>query len=151
MGRERRDGLGAMGRRLVAPVTIRLALGLVLVLLASPAWAQNWDGWFHVSWGPEPEGKTPTPRIEAFVRNDSPYRVTDVQLEVEGLSAGQRSVGQRVAWALGDIEPGGESSFVIEAIPGAASYRIRVTSFDVVSAETTQRSPAGRDAGGTSF
>lgn len=138
-------------RRLVAPVMIRLALALFLVLLASPAWAQNWDRWFHVSWGPEAEGKTPTPRIEAFVRNDSPYRVTDVQLEVEGLSGDQRSVGRRVAWALGDIEPGGESSFVTEAMPGAASYRIRVISFDVVSAETTQPSPAGSEAGRTSF
>lgn len=68
-------------------------------------------------------------REEASVRNDLPYRVTDVQLEVEGLSADEHSVGRRVVWALGDIEPGGESSFVTEAMPGAVTYR-SITAFD---------------------
>lgn len=68
------------------------------------------------------------------MRNDSPYRVTDVRLEVEGFSANRDRVGQRVVWALGDIEAGGESSFVTEAIPGAVTYRITVISFDLVSA-----------------
>jgi len=117
---------------------IYLAAVLALVALASPARGADWDRWFHVSWGPEPEGKTPTPRIEASVRNDSPYRVTDVQLEVEGLGADKRLVGRRVVWALGDIEPGGESSFVTEAMAGAVTYRITVTSFDLVSVGSTR-------------
>jgi hypothetical protein len=137
MGRGRRDGLGTVGRRVVAMKTY-VALGLTLVVLTSPAWGQNWDRWFRVSWGPEAEGKTPTPRIEASVRNDSPYRVTDVELEVVGLGADQHSVGQRFVWALGDIDPGGESSCVTEAMPGAATYRITVISFDIVSAEPTR-------------
>jgi len=116
---------------------IHLALALALLALSSPTWAADWDGWFHVSWEPEPEGKTPTPRIEGFVRNDSPYRVTDVQLEVEGLGADKRSVGRRVVWALGDIESGRQSSFVIEAMPGAVTYRISVSAFDVVSTDPT--------------
>jgi hypothetical protein len=138
MGRGRPDGLGTVGRWLVVAMRTYLALGLVIVVLASPAWGQDWDTWFRVSWGPEADGKTPTPRIEASVNNDSPYRVTDVQLEVEGLSADQHSVGQRVVWALGDIDSGGESSFVAERIPGAVTYRIRVISFDIVSAESTR-------------
>ena len=100
---------------------IHLALVLALLALASPSRAADWDRWFHVSWEPEPEGKTPTPRIEGLVRNDSPYRVTDVQLEVEGLTPDERSAGRRVVWALGDIEPGGESSFVTEAMDGAVT------------------------------
>jgi hypothetical protein len=100
-----------------------------------------------VSWGPEANAKTPTARIEASVHNDSPYRVTDVELEVEGLSADQHSVGQRFVWAVGDIDPGSESSFVTEAIPGAATYRITVVSFDIVSAEPpAMRTPNGRRA-----
>lgn len=117
---------------------IHLAVLLALVALASPAWGADRGGWFHVSWGPEPEGKTPTPRIAASVRNDSPYRVTDVQLEVEGLNTDEQSVGRRVVWALGDIESGGESSFVFEAMPGAVTYRMSVTAFDVVLAEPTR-------------
>jgi len=96
---------------------------------------QNYDGWFRVSWEPEPEGATPTPRIEAVVHNDSRYRVTDVQLRVEGLNADNHEVGQRVVWALGDIAPSGETSVVAESIPGAVNYRITVVSFDLVSVE----------------
>jgi len=112
---------------------IHLALVLALVVLAAPAWGADLDRWFHVSWGPAPHGNTPNRRIQASVRNDSPYRVTDVQLEVEGLTPDERSAGRRVVWALGDIEPGGESSFVTEAMDGAVTYRITVTSFDLVS------------------
>lgn len=88
---------------------IHLAAALALVALASSAWGADRGGWFHVSWGPEPEGKTPTPRIAASVRNDSPYRVTDVQLEVEGTQH-RRTVrgparrvgarGHRVGWRV---------------------------------------------------
>jgi hypothetical protein len=85
MGRGRRDGLGVVGRRLGVAMRTYLALGLVLVVLTSPARGQSWDRWFRVSWGPEANAKTPTARIEASVHNDSPYRVTDVELEVEGL------------------------------------------------------------------
>jgi len=120
-------------RWLVAAMRGCLVLGLVLGILTSPARGQDWDRWFRVSWGPEANGKTPTARIEGSVHNDSPYRVTDVELAVEGLSADQHPVGQRFVWALGDIAPGSESSFVTEAMPGAVTYRITVVSFDIVS------------------
>src|SRR5438105_3316768 len=73
--------------------------------------------------------------IEPIVHNDSRYRVTDVQLRVEGLNADNHEVGQRVVWALGDIAPSGETSVVAERIPGAVNYRITVVSFDLVSVE----------------
>ena len=117
---------------------IHLALALTVLVLTTPVWGAELGRWFHASWGPEPESNTPTPRIQASVWNDSPYRVTDVQLEVEGLTADDRSVGRRVVWALGDIESGGESSFVIEAMDGAVTYRITVTSFDLVSVGSTR-------------
>lgn len=97
---------------------ISLALGLVLVLTTA-AWGQSRDvgpnAWFRVSWAAEVNGSTPTPRIQASVHNDSPYRVTDVRLRGEGLDADNHLVGQRSAWALGDIEPGGDTSFVVES------------------------------------
>ena len=43
------------------------------------------------------------------------------------------AVGRRFAWVLGDIVPGGESPFVVDAVRGAAGYRITVVSFSVVS------------------
>jgi hypothetical protein len=76
MGRERRDGLGAVGRRLGAAMRTYLALGLILVVLTSPAQGQNWDRWFRVSWEPEANGKTPTARIEASVHRQRPSKTT---------------------------------------------------------------------------
>lgn len=115
---------------------ISLVFGLVLVL-STAAWGQGRDqrpaGWFRVSWAPQENSATPTPRIQASVHNDSPYRVTSVRLRVEGLDAESHPVGQRSAWALGDIAPGGDTTFVVESMPGATTYRITVVSFDLVS------------------
>ena len=130
---------GASPRRHVGLVVVALriyvALGFGLVLMAAAAWGQNRDrvpnDLFHVTWAPRALGVAPT--IEGHVHNDSTLRVTDVRLQVEGLDADSRPVGQRFAWALGDIVPGGETSFVIETIPGAVNYRITVISYDVVS------------------
>jgi len=112
-----------------------LAFGLALVLMTTAAWGQSHDqspnGWFRVSWEPRPYG--PPSTIEGNVYNTSPYRVTDVRLRVEGLDAGNHPVGQSLAWAIGDIVPGGETSYVVEAIPGAVNYRVTVLSFDVIS------------------
>ena len=112
-----------------------IALTLALMLPTTVAWGQDRDrpanDSFHVSW--EPETGPVTSRIEGRVHNDSRFRVTDVRLQVEGLNADGQPVGRTFAWALGDIGPGGETSFVVEGVRGAVTYRIAVDSFDVVS------------------
>ena len=115
---------------------VLLAFGLVLALTTSAAWAQTsaapTDGWFHASWQPRP-GDLPF-TIEGQVHNNSPYRVTDVRLQVEGLDAANHAVGEVYTWAIGDIMPGGETSYVADSIPGAVAYRVTVVSYDLVSA-----------------
>ena|SRR3989442_9593019 len=71
--------------------------------------------------------------MEGRLHNDSGFRVTNVRLQIDGLDAEGRAVDRRFTWAFGDIAPGGETSFLFEAMPGAVSYRIAVDSFDVVS------------------
>jgi hypothetical protein len=111
-----------------------LTLTLGLVLLATAAWAQTGEhpaqSWFRVSWAPT-DGVVST--IKGSVFNESPYRVTDVRLEVEGLDADRHSVGRVLAWAFGDIAPGHETFFAAEPLPGAVTYRITVVSYDIVS------------------
>ena len=87
--------------------------------------------WFRVSWSPPTAGTVA--RIKGNVFNDSPYTVTDVRLQIEGLDAEHRAVGRRLAWAFGDIVPGGKTSFAAEPLPGAVSYQITVVSYDLVS------------------
>jgi|KBSSwiStaDraftv2_1062776.scaffolds.fasta_scaffold474186_2 hypothetical protein len=112
-----------------------LCLGLALVLATAVAWGQDrrqpaGDS-FRVTWQPRATGVVPT--IEGRVHNASLVWVTDVRLQVDGLDPEGHGVGRRFAWVLGDIVPGGESSFVVDAVRGAAGYRITVVSFSVVS------------------
>src|SRR6267142_3103513 len=111
------------------------------MLVATAAWGQAQrpaTDAFRVSWDRETDPVDR--RIEGRVHNDSPFRVTDVRLDVQGLDAGGRPVGRTFAWALGDIAPGGDSSFVTEAVPGAVTYRITVVSYDVVSGPVARES-----------
>jgi len=125
-------------RTVMAVTTRALAFALGLVLLTMPAWGQARQTgeqaaqrWFRVSWAPPTEGVVSS--IKGSVFNDSPYRVTDVRLQVEGLDPDRQPVGQTLVWAFGDIAPGGETSFVAEPVPGAVSYWITVVSYDLVS------------------
>ena len=125
-------------RTVMAVTTRALAFALGLALLTMPAWGQAGQTgeqaaqrWFRVSWAPPTEGVVSS--IKGSVFNDSPYRVTDVRLQVEGLDPDRQPVGQTLVWAFGDIAPGGETSFVAEPVPGAVSYRITVVSYDLVS------------------
>ena len=121
----------------VLAMSAAIALALALMPPTTAAWGEDRgrpaNEAFHVSWepGPNPQMR----RIQGRVHNDSRFRVTDVRLQVEGLDANTQPVGRTFAWALGDIGPGGETSFVVESMPGAATYRITVDSFDVVSVE----------------
>jgi len=113
------------------------ALGVVLMLAVSTtASAQNFGGssaqWFHVRW--EHRGYGAVPVIEGYVQNDSPFWVTNVRLQIDGVDGGGRPVAQAFGWTFGDIAPGGATAFVVETMPRAVDYRISVSSFDVVSA-----------------
>jgi hypothetical protein len=115
----------------------RVAVGLLLVLavLTPAAWAQDFgrssDQQFRVSW--EARSYSPAPSLEGYVHNDTLYRVSNVRLRVEGFDAERRPVGERFIWAFGDIAPNNRSYFVAPSVPRAATYRITVASFDVVS------------------
>ena len=112
-----------------------LGLGAALVLTMTVAWGQGRgqpaSESFRVTWQPRATGVVPT--IEGRVYNASLAWVTDVRLQVEGLDPEGHAVGRRFTWVLGDIVPGGESSFVVDTVRGAAGYRITVVSFSVVS------------------
>jgi len=112
-----------------------LGLGAVLMLVATVASAQDGvsavPGAFRVSLGGEQHPVAG--RIVGQVHNDSSLRVTDVRLEILGFDTNRHAVGSRLAWAFGDLVPGGETSFAFEPMPDASSYQIRVISYDVVS------------------
>src|SRR3989442_6014982 len=117
----------------ISPISI--TVGLALILLATATSAQNFarpsDQWFRVSWGPRTYGVVPA--IEGRVHNDSDFWISNVRLRVEGLDAGRRPVRELFAWTFGDIAPGGQGYFLVQTVPGAATYRIPVSPVDVGS------------------
>ena len=120
-----------------------IAFGLALLPLLPMTGSAQSDArvasrWFRVSWAPSADDARPVfdgapSLIRGNVLNDSPYRVTNVRLEIEGLSTDNRSVGRTFVWGVGDIAPGGSTYFAVEPIPGSVSYRATVVSWDLVS------------------
>ena len=111
---------------------VRFDVGLILMPTA--AWGQDQPaatGAFRVTW--QPQTHPVASRMEGRVHNESRFPVTNVRLQIEGFDGDSRPVGRTSAWAIGDIAPGGETSFVFEAMPGGIIYQIKVYSFDVVS------------------
>jgi len=107
------------------------AFALVVALVPATGWGQGGprSNWFRVSWHPGLVAST----IEGSIDNTSPYRAVDVRLQIEGLDAANRRIGERLVWAGGDITPGGTTSYFAATIPGAVSYRVTVFSFELVS------------------
>ena len=132
-GVRNRQGRRRRGRGAVA--SLALACAIILGGLAAEARGQNPDrpalSSFRVNWNHR--ATSIGQAIVGSVSNTSTVRVTDVRLRVEGLNSAGNSVGVSFVWALGDIPPASETSFVAESIPGAADYRISVESFDLVS------------------
>ena len=113
-----------------------LAVGLGLLTLLPTVGSAQSDGrgarWFRVTWALSPDSLIGS-RISGDVLNDSPYRVTNVRLQIEGLDSDSAAVGRTSAWVFGDIRPGGRTFFAAEPIPGSVSYRVNVVSWDLVS------------------
>jgi hypothetical protein len=114
---------------------LTLVVLLIIAVSVTVAWAQNFGGspapWFHVTWNEHRYG--PVLKIEGYVQNASPFRVTNVRLEIDGLDGGGRSVARASGWTFGDIAPGDRGYFSAPAIAGATTYQITVSSFDVIS------------------
>jgi hypothetical protein len=117
------------------PIVLGVALMLLGVIGSPGAEDREASRWFSVSWTPATDGTIA--RIRGQVRNTSSYRVTNVRLQIDGLNSDNGPAGRKLAWAIGDIEPGGTTFFSIEPIPGSASYQIRVISWDLVSGPET--------------
>ena len=94
------------------------------------------DSAFRVTW--QRREYSVTPALEGRVENASRFRVNAVRLRVEGFDGAGHPVGETATWVFGSIPAGGQGHFVVRTIPGAATYRITVATFDRVSREEPQ-------------
>lgn len=105
------------------------ALGAVLVR-ARDALGQNFgpgraDDYFRFEW--RKTGRT----ISGYVYNSSNRWAARVQLLVEGVDRSGKVVNKTTTWVAGGI-PANNRAFFEVAVPEAASYRLRVLSYEWV-------------------
>ena len=117
-------------------LTIRPALLLfVLLALAPSVYAQGahpiLEG-FRIEWDRRTDGWR-RPGIDGYLYNDSTYRIGNVRLRVEILDGSKSVVGERFAWVLGDVTPGGRAYFTLPPPPAGQDYRITMESYNVIA------------------
>jgi hypothetical protein len=111
-----------------------LALALGVTLSGSPAAAQNFGstGWaFSVEAGPRTFARAPA--VEGYLYNGGLSYVTNVRLRVEVLGADGKAVAAASGWMIGDLASHGRGYFMVPVPTAGATYRVTVTSFDVIS------------------
>jgi len=109
---------------------------MLLLAVSSPAQQESRpDGFLRVQWHvvelPEPIHI----RLEGYVYNTSPLRVTDVRLHVVERDSAAHAVGEAWGWVFGDVPAGGSAYFAIPLQTAADSYDVVVVSFDPVARE----------------
>jgi hypothetical protein len=69
------------------------------------------------------------PAIDGYVYNNGMQTADRMTLQIEGLDASGKVVGNSTVWVLGTVPKGGRAYFGA-SVPEATSYRVQVLSFD---------------------
>jgi hypothetical protein len=91
----------------------------------------GWERHFSVTWESGQHGNSQV--VSGYVTNTSPYDLANVRVLVEALDAGGQVVEQRVGYLPGELRGGGRLYFEMP-IASAATYRVRVFSYDRMEA-----------------
>ena len=112
-----------------------VVLGLMAILLTASGSAaavsysqESLDQRFRIEFQVTPGQSRPV--ISGYVYGQySGMSATHMQLAIERLDAGGQVIGQSTTWVLGEVPPGNRAYFTTRVEP-AASYRVRIISFD---------------------
>src|SRR5206468_2855331 len=80
------------------------------------------------------------PKVEGYVYNQAMRTADRMRLQIERLDASGKVVGSSTVWVFGTVRPDGRAYFSA-SVPEAASYRVRVPSFDWKSDGGGARNP----------
>jgi hypothetical protein len=114
---------------------IGVAVGLVAVLwtasvsAATVPYSQEWlDQRFKIEFQVTPGPSRSV--LSGYVYGQySGLSAAHMQLEIERLDANGQVIGRSTTWVLGEVPPGNRAYFTTRVEP-AATYRVRVLSFD---------------------
>jgi hypothetical protein len=118
----------------VVHVVAASALVLGVVFFDAPAAAQNFGTpgrAFRIEAAPGTFARAPV--VEGYVYNDGLYDLTNIRLRVEVLGSDGKAVAETSGWMFGDLASTSRGYFVLRVPRAGATYRVSVTSFDVIS------------------
>jgi hypothetical protein len=111
------------------------ALALLAIAPGRPATAQSlepldldWEQIFRLTW--EVTERRGRPRLLGRIENVSDWGTRRIQLLVERLDPSGRATAQTTAWVPIDLRAGEHTFFDVPVDERAATYRVRVYSFD---------------------
>lgn len=114
-------------RRGFLAVTIAVLLGGASAASAQTYAPESLDRYFRLEWQATRGAKGPA--IEGYVYNQGAQNAERMLLVIERLDSGGNVAGRSTVWVLGMV-PMGNRAYFRAAVPEAASYRVRVLSFD---------------------
>lgn len=114
-------------RRGCLAVTIAVLLGSAGAASAQIFAPESLDRYFRLEWQATRDGKGPS--IEGYVYNQGAQHAERMLLVIERLDGAGNVVGSSTVWVLG-LVPMGNRAYFRASVPEAASYRVRVLSFD---------------------
>jgi hypothetical protein len=117
--------------RLSALLVGLLALGGAFAQAAEIYAPQTLDHYFRLEWSKE--GRN----VNGYVYSSANRHAAHMQLVVEGLDSSGKVVAKTLTW-IRDVPPNNRAYFET-AVPPAASYRVRILSFDWVEDRLDRR------------
>ena len=125
-----------MKRVLVVLATIAAILGTATALRVQTAIASDESPFrFQFEQTKGPRGLA----VEGYVYSALPWRITNVQLQVDSIDTNGTLVASASGWVQGDVVAGGHGYFYVPVSAPAATYRPTVQTFDKVLLE--ERAP----------
>jgi hypothetical protein len=119
----------AMNRMLLVFAAIATIFGAASVARAQTAIAGDESPfWFQFEQSESPRGLA----VEGHVYNTTPWRITNVRLQVDSIDGNGTLVASASGWVFGDVVAGGRGYFYLPVSAQAATYRPRVQKFDKV-------------------
>ena len=114
-------------RRGFLAVTVAVLLGGASAASAQIYAPESLDRYFRLEWQATRGAKGPA--IEGYVYNQGAQNAERMLLVIERLDSGGNVGGSSTVWVLGMV-PMGNRAYFRASVPEAASYRVRVLSFD---------------------
>jgi hypothetical protein len=120
------------------PALASALMAAIVGLLAVSSTAQEpnrSDGFLRAQWHVTQLPEPTRTRLEGYIYNDSPIRITDVRLHVVERDGASHPVGEAWGWVFGDIPARGSAYFSVPLPTVADTYDVIVASFDAVANE----------------